>query len=33
MGLEMSVARWTGPDQLAATFVGLGISVDTGYWW
>jgi hypothetical protein len=33
VGLDLSVARWTGPGALAATFVGLGVGLDTGYWW
>jgi hypothetical protein len=32
-GIDLSVARWTGPGSLAATFVGVGVGIDTGYWW
>jgi hypothetical protein len=32
-GFDLSVARWTGPGGLAATFVGIGVGLDTGYWW
>ena len=32
-GVDLTVARWTGPDALDATFLGIGVGLDTGYWW
>jgi hypothetical protein len=32
-GFDFTIARWTGPDGLAATFFGVGVGLDTGYWW
>jgi hypothetical protein len=32
-GVDFTVARWQGPGGLDATFVGIGVGLDTGYWW
>lgn len=33
MSLDLIAARWSGLDAPPATRVGIGISMDTGYWW
>ena len=33
MSLDVIAARWSGLGPPPATVVGIGVSVDTGYWW